>query len=307
MILEAIASAPAGKPSDDAFGARIAHGALHAWVIDGATSVADPPDRVVRGLSDAAWFARGLSAGLHRAARQGGLTPGRLSGIVAALAARFHAAAPDAPLHAHPVAALTAIRLSPAPGGWRLDVHEQADCFVAVLPPGPGHPLRRPLPPRLPPVALDRGPTLDRLRRRRAKVVAGGVSSALTIRPASVAAARRWTAHLPRGTRLLLGSDGLARPWTEYALTEQPAALAHIARTGLLDALARLRAWEAAHFDHGTAPKPADDTTALLIAPDAPPSRGHLRHHAGTLHWRAAPTGRATLAQAEALSHGLSG
>lgn len=302
MIEEIVYSAPARGPSDDAFGFAQAGGALHAWVIDGATSVSEVPDKVVPGLSDAAWFARALSVGIARAVRRHPLTDGALVRILDDLSERFaRKAGPVAP-HDVPVAAMTYLHLTPVLGGARLRVLDHADCFAAPLPPrlraGPRHLSHAPPRPFAEAALTKSGPLIARLRARRAAQVSEGAGTALTLRPDSVTSGRRWTRHLPARARVLIGSDGLARLWTEYALASRDEVLAEIGRGGLLGQLVRLRDWERTHFAHGAAPKPADDATALVLALDpdsaADPRRrrGHLRRHAGSLHWFAASTGR---------------
>lgn len=293
--VEIVYSAPGPAPSDDAFGLLHRRGVLHAWVIDGATSVSERPNKVLSHLSDAGWFARALSNELRRQLRQGELTDGALSRALSHLRRRFvERAGPNLDHHDFPVAAMTYLRISKAGARYAVDSLAFADCFYLL---GRASRARTapsaPLPTRLPKASLPgSGPVIERMRERRAAQVRDLASTALTIDAASVAKGRRSRQIVQPGTEIILGSDGYARIWTEYALQTVSEAIDTTLRAGVSRSLHDLREWERGNLGHGRAPKPADDITVLRLRVNASLVYGSLRSNGGTLLWRATPNGR---------------
>lgn len=298
---EILWSAPGRSRGDDAFGLIYTRNALHVWVIDGATSVSVKPDKIVPGLSDAGWFSRALSSALREKLRYHDLTDGALRSIIAKLRARFVAlAGSDLDLHDFPVAAMTYLQITQLGHLFTVQSLSFADCFHAVVPLPERRPLSAAMPLILKKTSLpESGPVIDRLRLRRAAQVGDLASTALTIDSASVATGLRDVLTAPSGAEIMLGSDGYARLWTEYALDSMPKVLADTVRTGAAAQLSRLRAWEDNFGDHDLAPKPADDVTLIRIRLGRLPIAGKLRTHAQTLVWQADPNGQLS---AEAMS-----
>ena len=291
-VVEIVHSAPGCGPGDDAFGTARTPGALHAWVIDGATSVSDRPDKVIPGLADPAWFARSLSAEIARIVRFGGAAPGtgRLSLALGTLTRRFEAAVTDPDPHDYPVAAMTYLRITRRGALFRIDSLAFADCFFALTKARRGARRIRPLPAPLVHTGLTDDPeTLARLRRRRAAQNSDLASTAITLNPRSLAHGRRSVTFARPNTEVLLGSDGYARLWTEYALASKQEIVKRTARYGALEGLVRLRDWERLHENHGLAPKGADDVTALRIHLGRPQTTGHWKRHGQASVWAARP------------------
>ncbi|WP_375263110.1 hypothetical protein [Palleronia sp.] len=263
-------------------------------MIDGATSVSERPNKVLADLSDAGWFARALSDEIRRLLRHGELTKGALARALSHLRRRFvHRAGPDLDHHDFPVAAMTYLRIARHGRRYAIDSLEFADCFHLQ---GPASRQRIGagafLPAPLPKLSLPQtGPIIDRMRQRRTTQVRDLASTALTIDPASLDKGRRRREFAPAGSEIILGSDGYARLWTEYALLTVPEAIDTTARLGLLRVVHGLREWERANLGHGKAPKPADDVTAMRLRLGAPYARGSLRSDGSTLIWRVSPAG----------------
>ncbi|SDY77066.1 hypothetical protein [Citreimonas salinaria] len=293
--VEILHSAPGPAPSDDAFGLLHRPGVLHAWVIDGATSVSERPNKVLSRLSDPGWFARALSDEIRRTLRHGELTDDALARSLSHLRRRFiDRAGPELDHHDFPVAAMTYLRISRHGRRYAIDSLKFADCFhlqgpVAPARIAPGAALPAPLPKASLPAT---GPLIERMRRRRAAQVRDLASTAITIDPSSAGMGRRRREIAYPGSEIVLGSDGYARLWTEYALQTEEDAIRTTAQVGAARVLHDLRAWERANLGHGKAPKPADDVTVLRLRVNAPYARGTLRSNGATLVWRASPAGR---------------
>lgn len=296
-LVEAIHSASGLWPSDDAFGWHLQDQTLHAWVIDGATSVSERPDKVRAGVSDASWFANALSRSISRTVVYAPLTQASLAGILAELLPRFEAMAGDAlDAYDYPVAAMTYVSVTRRGDRFVFEGLQFADCFLhlqTLRKPQMGqHAVHSALPARPLNASLPKTPEiLERLRARRSDQVLRDASSAVTIFPRSVAKGMRFRfsrpGHLP--IALLLGSDGIARLWEEYNLCAIHQSADRILRHGALRELAKLRHWEATHRGHCMSIKPADDATLLCAQLDAnaftKPMRAAVRQLQGTAHF----------------------
>ena len=292
--IEIVHSAPGSAPSDDAFGLLYRPGVLHAWVIDGATSVSARPNKVLPHLSDAGWFARALSRELTTCLRHGELTDGALGRALSYLRNRFVArAGPNLDHHDFPVAAMTYLRVSRDGARYVVDSLEFADCFHLTVPSARTRPSPAfPLPPPLPKIGLpETGPMIERMRQRRDAQVRDLSSTAVTIDAASVVRGHRSRRLVDMESDIILGSDGYARVWTEYALQTQAAAMADLTQFGAARGLHKLRTWERANLGHGRSPKAADDVTVLRFRLGAPTGRGHVVRNRTSMIWRATPMG----------------
>ena len=293
-VVEIVHASASRAPSDDAAGFRRVGGALHLWVIDGATSVSAVPNRADPALSDAAWFARSLSAAIHRSVIQAPLTPARLADLLRRIEARYRARV-RGPLAAHdwPVAAMCYACIRVRGRRFVIEGLDYADCFLMArsttgLRPQPGPTRRPPLPPD---ASLPKSDTLlAHLRARRGAQVERGVSSAVTIRAESAGRGRRVRMAVRGPALVVLGSDGIARLWEAYGLETAAQAMQRFARHGALRGVLRLRDWERTHAGHGREIKPADDATVLLavLGLSTPAARWAVRRGDGTTTaWRA--------------------
>jgi hypothetical protein len=116
----------AGKPNEDAFG----HGRAHAWVIDGATGVAD--SELLHGPSDARWLAETASALFaEHAETHGSDLAGLTRFTVEELKRRFEAAQRRAPNGRYelPSAAMALVQSD----GTHIRCANFADCRLALL------------------------------------------------------------------------------------------------------------------------------------------------------------------------------
>ncbi|MBA4210789.1 MAG: hypothetical protein C0454_14795 [Parvibaculum sp.] len=120
-----------GKPNEDAFG----FAGAHAWVIDGATDVADGP--LIGSETGAHWLAREASAlfAAH-AGRHGADLQGLVRFTIETLAARFERERLRAPngRHEWPSAALALLHA----GETKISFANFADCGLILLPDGSG-------------------------------------------------------------------------------------------------------------------------------------------------------------------------
>lgn len=277
-LVEAIQCSPKGDFCEDKLGFRSSPTRFDIWVIDGATSVSDRPDRMIPGMSDPAWFARALSAEIHKATRDGPLSRHALRDMLADLRDRFLAHCGDGiEPHDIPAAAMTYLSITRQAGRMRIRGMEFADCFFAVLPPRRGgHRGRRVgMPDLVPSTRLDRSAeSLRSLRKGRGELVALHRGSALSLTPASAMRGRDIRLDCPLDATLVLGSDGYPRLWTEYGIATWERALRDLQDRGCLSEVARLRRWEKTNPDHGTAPKSADDVTLAVVTLGQAPVAG---------------------------------
>lgn len=116
----------AGKPNEDAFG----HTECHAWVIDGATGVAD--SELLAGPSDARWLSHGVGEHFaQEAARFGGDLKGLTRSAIETMKTRFDREAIRAPNGRYelPSAAMILVH----DDGSALHIANFADCRLLLL------------------------------------------------------------------------------------------------------------------------------------------------------------------------------
>ena len=272
LVREAIIDPVNAWGGDDALGWMTNEKVLQLWAVDGATSVSERPDRVRTGLPDPAWFARHISNGIVRSGRYGELTKDRLARIIRPLEERWMVAVnADAKPYDPPVAALAYASIGRKGNGWTIRTLLYADCFVLAIPlldprltTPAGFGCRQPVRGSLPRSAE----ILSILRARRAEQLSHGpkAGDALTLRPTSVADGREVVSYLPRRHPwvVLVGTDGFARLWEEYALDTCEIIAARTVRYGLRALVRELRAWEKSNPSHGRNVKAADDASVLV-------------------------------------------
>ncbi|HWF78200.1 MAG TPA: protein phosphatase 2C domain-containing protein [Caulobacteraceae bacterium] len=269
--------------NDDCAGFAETPAGLCAWVIDGATNVAGA-DFLNAGRGDVAWYANALSERLAAIAAHG-LALADQHAAAADDVAALHRdlvvrlAAPP-PLYAHPLAALTMVRLLDG----RAELYHLGDCPAFALDDDGG--VRR-LTVWEPSDAADESRSvvmatqaavgfapkaviadrLPSLRRRR--------EEQLSTRPLDVSAPIAGVAfggyaasfELAGVAAIVLMSDGFERFAVKYALGDEAAMVRRAVAEGPAPVLAALRAVEEADPDCRRFPrlKPSDDATCLVL------------------------------------------
>jgi hypothetical protein len=255
-----------------------------AWVIDGATDVLVAP--LLRGGSDAAWYAAALDAELRQLGKSGavGPLPALTDQLAAHTSARFAAEAsrPPAAVHENPSAAGILLRLA----GAQLEWLALADCELVVQQPGGAPELTGTEPDGLPGDALVVA-AMDDYRRTSAatsikEVRAGiwpmlrarrdllnqpggyGVFSTLPTPPQFV---RTGTVPAAPGSWALLATDGFTAMAEIFSVCTLPELLPLARKRGLGTLLAELRDMERGDTECRThrRTKAHDDATAILL------------------------------------------
>jgi hypothetical protein len=287
-VLDA-ASDAAGRANEDASGA-VGDAALGAaWVLDGATGLAER--ETAPGGSDAAWYAARLSEALGRLSLGAGAPAAVFRAAIEETAAGWAAlpgaagleveggASGEAPAHAVPSAAGAWVRWT---GGGPTEVVSIGDCRALWRPDG-GRASTLAGPPPGADAWLDdavreaqsrglagpdevRAALMPLLRRVRAGMNAPGGYWILGMVPD--AAEHLTQARVPPGPgHLLLATDGFYRLVDAYGALDEDGLVAASVERGLAAVLAELRAIEATDPDCRRHPrlKPRDDATAVLL------------------------------------------
>jgi len=255
--------------NDDAFGLN----GQAAWVIDGATDLAEP---LTGAASDASWIARTANAWLHGRAD---LASAPFDRLVAEAASAAHAAfsalvdPASAPRWRWPIAALLMAREAPA----GLEIADLGDCrmfaegasFVGSLDAKDEEIAAAAAHASDPSGLRYKAPAaLEMLRRQRDALY--DTVGVFGIDPACGRHVRIRTVRLDRPAHFILATDGFAALVDVYEAHDSEslveAALAH----GLAPLAAELRAIETADSDGARHPrwKRSDDATALLLRLD---------------------------------------
>jgi len=268
--------------NDDCAGFALTAAGLYAWVIDGATSVAER-DWLGAGRGDVAWYSNALSEAL-RAAAADGLAPRALhAAAVRALASdyrgRLEAARATPPLHARPMAALTLLRVAEG----RAELFHLGDCAAFAL---AGGGVRRLSAAEKRDTAVEsRGrieavqrtvgfapkaiweDRLPALRRERDAQLSQPVLNVSTPDVTASFGGHEASLDLAGATALVLMSDGYERFAETYDLGDAATMIRRTVAEGPERLLAELRGFEAADADCRRAPrlKPSDDATCLVI------------------------------------------
>ncbi|WP_010142456.1 hypothetical protein, partial [Oceanicola sp. S124] len=260
-------SPASGRISEDAFGFRLTRSGFHLWVIDGATSLAGEPARYRPDMTDPAWFARRLSAGIAGSVLHAPLSPARLATLVQQIETDYMArCAGRVAEQDYPLAALTYLHVRSDRQGFCLSRLDHADCFAEITS------ARRPSRHRpgfaMPAVAPYRpldlsGARGEAMRARRLAQIRDCASTAVTLHPRSTATGTTARQILRGPARFIAGSDGLERYAAAYGLGPMADISALAAEGRALEALVRLRAWERANSAHQREVKTADDVLLL--------------------------------------------
>ena len=269
--------------NDDCAGFAETAAGLCAWVIDGATNVAGA-DFLNAGRGDVAWYANALSAGLEANAALGLALADQHAAAADGAAALYRgllerlAASP--PAFAHPLAALTMVRLSDA----RAELYHLGDCPAFALDDAGG--VRR-LTSWSPSEGADESRSvvmatqaavgfapkaviadrLPSLRRRREEQIATRPLDVSA--PISGAAFGGYAASfdLEGVAAIVLMSDGFERFAVNYELGDEATMVRRALAEGPAPLLAEVRRIEQADPDCRRFPrlKPSDDATCLVI------------------------------------------
>lgn len=273
----------AAKPNEDAFG----HAGDHAWVIDGATDVADGP--LVGRETGAHWLAHNASAFFaDKASAFGPDLQGLVSACIDMLAARFEREKLRAPNGRHelPSAAMTLIHA----GGGRLACANFADCGLILLDEESGEArifgaqhnsrearalsrtaeLIAALAPGEDPFSSDAVMAYLRANRQRQNLEDG--YWILGLDPQAAARMRHWEMPLLRPVTGLLFSDGFGAITFDYHRMDAATLVRRALADGLEPILGELRKVEREE-DPGCLSwprfKPCDDATAILFRAEA--------------------------------------
>jgi hypothetical protein len=273
VLEEIIRSAHSTAPCEDVFGYRRCAGGLHAWVIDGATSIAATQNQMRADMTDPAWFARAVSRGIFAAVKHGRLEKPALAAVLERLhRAYVESCGERVQLCDYPLAAMTYVHVEsdgPRSVVWSL---RWADCFLAHRP--IAEPVVRPAPRRrlsevplnvpYKPLAIERD-VLEAMRERRVRQIAEGVGGALTLMPQSAYAATESCLQTTSPLLLLCGSDGFERLWGSYGARSLPDVCDSALAGSLIDEMQRLRDWERENPGQTRELKRADDATVLMV------------------------------------------
>ena len=270
--------------NDDCAGFAEKPAGLYAWVIDGATSIAER-DYLGAGRGDVAWYANALSARLA-AGTEGGLPLAELHAAAARDVAEDYGdlgrlLVKPPPAYAQPMAALTMLRLA----GDRAELYQLGDCPAFALASVGG--VRRVTigeesetsdESRTRVMAAQRAvgfapkavwtDRLPSLRKRREAQLAQRPLQVSTPAPDLTFGGYSTSFDLAGVEAILLMSDGFERFAVKYALGDEAAMARRAVEEGPAPLMAQLRAVEQADPDCRRFPrlKPSDDATCLVIA-----------------------------------------
>ena len=281
MTTEQISCAPGSSINEDLIAVFDNGGVRDLIVLDGASSVADT-DYIDAQQGDVAWFVQAFAAALEAAIAPGVTQGAAVRRAVDAVRAGFDARAGTGsiPLYAHPLAALTWIRIEQRADHLALSLYCLGDCKAfafdaggavcdldpyvnpheAVLREAMGalntQDMRDPL--------LRRARLLPMLRARRESQHRSSAPDVLCLAPQGEFRARAFTRRLPLDTAVLAMTDGFYRLVDAYELYTIDALVQHCRTRGLAALMDELRSFEAARASGVMAVKSADDASAVL-------------------------------------------
>jgi len=281
MTTEHISRAPDGGINEDLIAVFDGGGATDLIVLDGATSVADT-DYVDQRQGDVAWFVQAFAAELERAIAPGLGQGAAVRRAVDAVRRLYRERACEAavPLYAHPLAALTWIRVRPMADHLALSLYCLGDCKAFALDGAGGvqdldpyvNPHEAVLQEALAALGADgafdpvtkRARLLPMLRARREAQHGAPAPEVLCLVPQGEFSAREYELQLPLETAVLAMTDGFYRLVDPYGLYDIAALARRCRSDGLAPLMDELRAFERARADAALAVKRADDASALL-------------------------------------------
>ena len=284
MTTEQISRAPGSGINDDLIAVFENEALTDLLVLDGATSVADN-DYVDSHQGDVAWFVQAFAAALEPLIAAGLAQGECVHRAVDAVRTDYRARAGDVavPRFAHPLAALTWIRIRRMHDHLALSVYCLGDCKAFVihadgaaldLDPyvNPHEAVLREAMARLglggiDDPALRRARLLPMLRARREFQHAAPAPDVLCLAPQGAFKAREYALRLPPGAAVLGMTDGFYRLVDSYGLYTIEELARRCRSAGLAVLLDELRSFEA-HASGTLAVKSADDASAVLWTGD---------------------------------------
>ncbi len=262
---------------------RIGQASGMAWVIDGATDVA--AERLLPGVSDAAWLAEALDAELRIRVHHGLSLDALLVAAGETIAQRFDREQRRPPRERHELPSAAGIVLRRTSEG--VELLSLGDCSLVVAPaegdayvagdaaglsPGDrrtGEAMRQIQQSTGTRTWVEaRGHLLPRLRASREGLNRPGGYGAFSVVPVPAELVGIERIPLTPGTHLLLASDGFMRLADVYRRYRGPQLLGEGRRRGLAAIVTEMRVLEAADPECLAIPraKPRDDASAMLLA-----------------------------------------
>lgn len=284
MLISSITSAGGSAPNEDLIAVVEHDGVTDILVLDGATSVADT-NYIDSVGGDVAWFVAQFCVALKQV-----LAPGRSQHDSVAMAlqglnALFTetTAGTDIPAYAHPIAALTWLRITQADGAPMLQAYCVGDCkafiraadgSVVDIDPfvNPQEQLLQGEMARLRAqgivdAAARKAALMPMLRERRVAQNASPAPTVLCLAPRGALAAREYTLALAPTACVLAMTDGFHRLVDTYHLHTVEELASLCVHEGLAAVHQRLRAFEAQQgASHGLSVKRADDAAAVMAS-----------------------------------------
>lgn len=281
MTTEQISCAPGSSSNEDLIAVFHGGGVCDLVVLDGASSVADT-DYIDAQQGDVAWFVQAFAAALEAEIAPGVTQDAAVRRAVDAVRTGFdaRAGAESIPLYAHPLAALTWIRIEQRADHLALSLYCLGDCKAFAFDAGGAvfdldpyvNPHEAVL--REAMAALDTQDMLDpllrrarllpMLRARRESQHRARTPDVLCLAPQGAFQARALTRRLPLDAAVLAMTDGFYRLVDAYGLYTIEELVQRCRTRGLAALMDELRSFEAAHASGVMAVKSADDASAVL-------------------------------------------
>lgn len=288
MTTEHLSCAPGGGINEDLILVIEGDGLADIIVLDGATSVADA-NYVDESQGDVAWFTHAFADALARAIGPGSAQAQAVRRAIESVRHAYLLAAGEreVPLYAHPLAALTWIRIRQLDDRLALSLYCLGDCKTLIVHPDGAavdldpyvNPYEDVLQEAMAALTLQgvvepglrRQRLLPMLRARRASQHMAPAPNVLCLAPQGEFDAREYTLELPPGAAVLAMTDGFYRLVDPYGLYT-PEELGRRCRQDGIEALMReLRQFELARSGRGTtAVKSADDASAVIWTAQRP-------------------------------------
>ena len=281
MTTQHISRAPDGGINEDLIAVFESGATTDLLVLDGATSVADA-NYIDPHQGDVAWFVQAFAAEMHGAIAANLSQGAAVRKAVDAVHRRYRAQAAGAaiPLYAHPLAALTWIRVRRMADHLDLSLYCLGDCKAFAI---DGAGAVRDLDPYVNPyeavlqeaigaldladvsdAAVKRARLLPMLRARREAQQGAPAPESLCLAPQGEFKAREYALRLQLESAVLAMTDGFYRLVDPYGLYTVEELAQRCRSVGLAALLDELRAHENARANAALAVKSADDASALL-------------------------------------------
>jgi uncharacterized small protein (DUF1192 family) len=281
MNIQQVSSGASDGHNEDLVAVLEHDGCVDIIVMDGATSVADR-NYIDDAAGDVVWFVRQFGAALAQVACKEIDQPQTVLLVLEQVKARFDelTSASAIPLYAHPIAAMTWIRITDTGEGATLDLYCVGDCKAVLLSPGQGvldldpwiNPQESILRAEIDRLAAEgvldaaarRERLLPMLRARREEQNTANPPAGLCLQPSGPLAARRYTVQAAPGSMLLAMTDGFSRIFDTYDMCSINELARRCLQGELQVLLAELRAFEAGQSAAAsTTVKRSDDASAV--------------------------------------------